>query len=65
MREKPFYIDEDVTWCDIQTNCYDCPFYMDDCDGDEEKLDYDDESVRDLLQRPDTKGATTVPGVLR
>ena len=39
MKREAIYIDQDVTWCDIQTNCYECPFYMDDCDGDEDKLD--------------------------
>lgn len=32
----------DKTWCDTQESCYDCPFYMDDCDGDEDKMDEQD-----------------------
>ena len=29
----------DVSFCDYQVNCEECPFYMDDCDGDPEKMD--------------------------
>ena len=36
--------DIDVSFCDYQVNCEECPFYMDDCDGDPEKMDtYDEE----------------------
>lgn len=33
----------DVPFCDYYVNCDDCPLYMDDCEGDPEKIeDYDE-----------------------
>ena len=32
--------DIDIQYCDYQVNCEECPFYMDDCDGDPEKLEF-------------------------
>lgn len=42
--------DADLSWCDLQTYCEDCQFYMDDCDGEVEKLDPNDEDVRRFVQ---------------
>ena len=51
MKNNAFDADEDVTWCDLQTNCYECQFFMDDCDGKEEKMD-----ERDFSDQPDKRG---------
>ena len=31
--------DIDMQFCEIQVDCENCPMYMNDCDGDPEKLD--------------------------
>ena len=31
--------DVDMQFCDLRINCEDCPFYIDDCDGDPEKME--------------------------
>lgn len=48
--------DADLNWCDLQTYCEDCQFYMDDCDGEVEKLDPNDEDVRRFVQDSEQSG---------
>jgi len=33
--------DIEIPYCDYRVNCEECPFYMDECDGDPEKLEKD------------------------
>lgn len=38
MREDLYDDDDYLTMCDIVDGCEDCPRYMDDCDGDPDKM---------------------------